>query len=920
MQAQACSQSSFGQCLFPPAPDGQIPQIAMFLCDQTNPFRDGSLENGIITHEFGHGVSIALAGGPSDINALNGQQSGGMGEGWGDWWALMFTQRTTDTKLAAYPLGNYVLGQTATGPGIRRFPYSFDMAIDPHTMSDFNGIDPNTGIPNWEVHNAGELWASVLWDMNWLLVDKYGFDPDLYHGAGGNNIALGLVSEGLKLQPTNPTFLQARDAILLADLQLNFGVNQDAIWEAFSRRGMGKDADAGASANTIFVQDGFEHPSAAYNDVLPAEIGFPSSINVLANDFDSDGIDPTSVTIVSQPAFGTVSVDAAGNVSYLTTNPTAITDTFTYQFRDTLGNLSNAATVQVHIVAPVISIGDLALPEGNQDATTFSFAITIDPPSQRTLSIPYQVNDLTTVKGQDYVAFSPGVVIVPPGAATATIDIFVVGDTARELNENFTVTLGNVKDAIVADNLGIGTILDDESRIAPVSTADTLVVDEDTVGVVNVLSNDSDTDGSLDPRTVSITALPANGTVTINPQTGAISYRGALNFFGADSLQYTVCDSDGMTSPPATVAITVNPVNDAPVAVDDMMGTEIGVPVLIDVLANDSDVEDSTLGSSVTLVQQPLGGTAVVNPDGTILFTPDADFSGSTIIQYTVRDSEGLQSAPGRVLVRMGSPVEMSGLVFVDANNNGVRDGNEQGIAGVKVIAGATIGGVKVQQIAITDASGAYRIQESPGVVLPAGTYELAEVHPSFYVDGKDMLSGVQSTTNDKFTSLVMTAGQVLSGANFGELGVKPEFVAAFGSRRAFFASTNSGGDNLNLTAGDLWYSFDGGFTGELNAAASFSASQGTTMLTLLNSNMAVVATSTASGDYAKLSYQGTPGQSYLLKVSGTNPAAAVRTYFGDTWQNLFNTVDVNNDRAVTALDALRCHQCVEFAHDDCID
>jgi hypothetical protein len=144
-----------------------------------------------------------------------------------------------------------------------------------------------------------------------------------------------------------------------------------------------------------------------------------------------------------------------------------------------------------------------------------------------------------------------------------------------------------------------------------------------------------------------------------------------------------------------------------------------------------------------------------------------------------------------------------------------------------------------------------------------------------------------------------------MSGGNFGELGVRPEFVSAFGNRRAFFASTTPGGDDLNLAAGELWYSFDGGSADLLNAVADLSGGAGTTTLTLLNSNLSTVATSTNSGSLAKLSYQAAPGQSYFLKVTGTNPSIDLRTYFGQTWQNVFNALDVNNDHTVSPVDVL---------------
>src|SRR5207245_8817037 len=125
-----------------------------------------------IFHEFGHGVSNRLTGGPANSNALNSIQSGGMGEGWSDFYALMFTQRPTDLQNAAYPVGTYVLGQAPTGAGIRRRPYSFNMTTDPLTW-DAYGTSGTTsyGITrSTEVHNTGEIWCTTLWDMNWVLI------------------------------------------------------------------------------------------------------------------------------------------------------------------------------------------------------------------------------------------------------------------------------------------------------------------------------------------------------------------------------------------------------------------------------------------------------------------------------------------------------------------------------------------------------------------------------------------------------------------------------------------------------------------------------------------------------------------------------------------------------------------------------
>ncbi|MBI5759983.1 MAG: M36 family metallopeptidase [Planctomycetales bacterium] len=270
VQADAQDGSGTNNANFATPPDGVAPRMQQFIFDinfftgqPLNPRLDSDLDNGVIIHEYGHGVSNRLTGGPANSFALFALQSGGMGEGWSDWWALMLTQRATDQATDAFPIGNYVLAQLPSGPGIRRFPYSFNMAIDPLTLGRFNGdLFPQQN--NSEVHNSGEIWASALWDMNWLLVKKYGFDSNLYRGyqagGAGNLLAMQLVMDGLKIQPVFPSFIDARDAILAADIALTGGQNQFEIWTAFARRGFGLSASDGGSANSLVVVEAFDIP------------------------------------------------------------------------------------------------------------------------------------------------------------------------------------------------------------------------------------------------------------------------------------------------------------------------------------------------------------------------------------------------------------------------------------------------------------------------------------------------------------------------------------------------------------------------------------------------------------------------------------------------------------------------------------
>jgi hypothetical protein len=251
-------------------PEGESPFMGMFLWDLTSPSRSGGLDGEVIIHEYGHGVSNRLTGGPSNVSALDALQSGAMGEGWGDWWSIMFTQgAATPTRSTVRSVGTYVLGQNLSGPGIRRFPYSYDTLVNPLTLGDFNG-----GFPNNEVHNAGEIWTQVLWDMNVLLVETHGYEPDLYAGytgpnSAGNLIALQLVMDALKLQPVNPSFIQARDAILQADTALTGGQNHFEIWTAFARRGFGLSASTANSDSTV-VTEAFDIP--ALLQMIPATV------------------------------------------------------------------------------------------------------------------------------------------------------------------------------------------------------------------------------------------------------------------------------------------------------------------------------------------------------------------------------------------------------------------------------------------------------------------------------------------------------------------------------------------------------------------------------------------------------------------------------------------------------------------------
>ncbi|MGJ8665053.1 MAG: T9SS-dependent M36 family metallopeptidase [Patiriisocius sp.] len=215
-------------------------------------FIDGDLDNGIIAHEYGHGISNRLTGGPNAAGCLGNDEQ--MGEGWSDWFGLMLTMQATDTRNDINGIGTYATGQPTDGGGIREAPYSTDFSINDYTYDDIKG---NVSVP----HGVGFVWATMLWEMTWDLVDEYGFDADLYNGTGGNNIAMQLVIDGLKLQGCSPGYIDGRDAILEADMIANGGANECLIWEAFARRGLGFSATQGSSNNLFDGNEAFDLPN-----------------------------------------------------------------------------------------------------------------------------------------------------------------------------------------------------------------------------------------------------------------------------------------------------------------------------------------------------------------------------------------------------------------------------------------------------------------------------------------------------------------------------------------------------------------------------------------------------------------------------------------------------------------------------------
>jgi extracellular elastinolytic metalloproteinase len=248
------------------------------------PMRDAAFRSETIFHEYGHGVSNRLTGGPT-VNCLTGNEQAG--EGWSDFLAIAFLMNPAiDDPEGPRGYGQWALyANSRVGPGFRPRPYSRNMELQPFTYDSIKTGAWLDGTSLALPHGLGHGWAAVLWDMTWELVEKHGFNPNVYGAwnSGGNNRAIQYVIDGLKIQGCGPGLVVARDAIIAGQDTLAEGEDTCTLWAAFARRGLGFSAVQGTT-NRDDNDEAFDtHPSCRrgfdppvrrpYGDLHPFEAG-----------------------------------------------------------------------------------------------------------------------------------------------------------------------------------------------------------------------------------------------------------------------------------------------------------------------------------------------------------------------------------------------------------------------------------------------------------------------------------------------------------------------------------------------------------------------------------------------------------------------------------------------------------------------
>ena len=368
---------------------------------------------------------------------------------------------------------------------------------------------------------------------------------------------------------------------------------------------------------------------------------FSSTVRLVANDTDADGDALTVVAGTFATAQGgSVTINADGSYVYTPAPNFSGTDSFNYTVNDGRGG-SDVGTVTL----TVAGVNDAPTAGADSATTSEDIPVVID------------------VLANDSDAEGGALTVTGATATNGTVTIDpVTGALTYTPNPNFsgsdTITY-TVSDGAGGTSTGTVTITVSPVADAPVAGSDTASTDEDTAVVIDVLANDSDAEG--DPLTVTA-ATATNGSVTIDPLTGALTYTPNPNFNGSDTITYTVSDGTGGTST-GTVVVTVSPVADAPVAGADTATTNEDTAVVIDVLANDSDADGDPLTVTAATATN---GTVTIDPlTGALTYTPNPNFNGSDTITYTVSDGAG-GTGTGRVAVTV-SPVADAPVAVDDA-------------------------------------------------------------------------------------------------------------------------------------------------------------------------------------------------------------------------------------------------------------
>ena len=405
------------------------------------------------------------------------------------------------------------------------------------------------------------------------------------------------------------------------------------------------DDDNLSSQNTIYITiSERDAPPVTVNDTIVVNEDTDAVVNLVSNDTDTnDNINPSSITIVTPPTFGSVVINSGGNIIY-TPNPDFYgADAFTYTVSDYTLLKSNEATVSIVVNnvndAPVATSETAFMSFTVEDVELLQPLVAFITDADGIADISSYVIDTNTVNGS--LTLNGNLVIYNPAPNFYGIDSFTF----------HAVDASGAVSNIARVNINIAEVND-----IPIALADSATTAEDTSKIIDVLANDSDPDGTLDTTTVELFNPPTHGTVVVEGN-GSITYTPDANWYGTDWFSYNVQD-DGLVSSggaagklisnDAVVVITVTQDNDAPIAVDDSFTVSEDSLAAIGLHFNDSDVDNALSGTNITILTQPASGIVTQMSNGFVLYIPTTDYIGVDSFTYLISDGT-LDSATATV-------------------------------------------------------------------------------------------------------------------------------------------------------------------------------------------------------------------------------------------------------------------------------
>jgi len=421
----------------------------------------------------------------------------------------------------------------------------------------------------------------------------------------------------------------------------------------------------------VFVFTGNQSP-IANNDSFGTNEDTVLTNNVLTNDTDPDGNTPLTVSLVTGPGNGSLSLNPNGTFSYTPNADFNGTDTFTYSVRDSLGASSNLASVVLSITA----VNDAPVAVNDSYTLAAGSALTIGTANGVLANDTDIDTPLSNLVANLITSPSNGVLnLNTNGSFTYTPNAGFTGSDSFTYRAND----GSLDSGLATVTLSVTAV----PNAAPIANNDSFGTNEDTVLTNNVLTNDTDPDGNT-PLTVSLVTGPGNGSLSLNPN-GTFSYTPNADFNGTDTFTYSVRDSLGASSNLASVVLSITAVNDAPVAVNDSYTINstatLNVGSAAGVLANDTDIDTALSALTASLVSTVTHGTLALNADGSFTYTPNTGFTGTDSFTYRVNDGS-LNSGVATVSIAVTATVNTPPIASNDAFT-----GNEDTIISNNVLA-----------------------------------------------------------------------------------------------------------------------------------------------------------------------------------------------------------------------------------------